>query len=469
MSDLASLPFIRALQERGGRVYTVGGTVRDTLLGHPRKDVDLLVTGVPQDTLIRFLRAHGRVQLRGRAFGVIKFSPRHWNGPPIDIALPRTEISTGIGHGDFTVSFDHALPVETDLGRRDFTINAMALDLTNGQLVDPFGGRTDLAQRLLRQVSEAAFPEDPLRMLRGVQLATRFDLRVDRTTYQAMRVHAVSITTVASERIAEELRKLFQATTPSDGFRLMRRVGLLQHMMPEIDRLADVSYAALQTGAPHTDTLQTPDAFTLTMHRLDALRQHEVILHVGHLDVLLAALFQDTGLPEALQAMPECALQQVVAISANLALHRLQTLKMTTIGAHVDVIKALITQSAFEISNLATDAGLRHFAHRVGADMAFMLLDLRLADRLGNFPSHPIDDLVTLRQRLCDELDRKVPLRIKDLAINGHDLQRLGIPPGPRMGEVLETLLHRVLDDPTCNTQDYLRAVVESEYTGTSI
>jgi len=134
MASPAALPFVRALQQQGARVYTVGGTVRDELLGHPRKDLDLLVTGLPQPRLIRGLRPYGRVQLTGRAFGVIKFVPRGWDGPPIDVALPRTEISTGIGHRDFAVTFDHTLPVETDLGRRDFTINAMAVDLADGHL-----------------------------------------------------------------------------------------------------------------------------------------------------------------------------------------------------------------------------------------------------------------------------------------------------------------------------------------------
>src|SRR4029453_9099342 len=228
----ASFPFVRALQQRGARVYTVGGTVRDELLGYPRKDLDLLVTDLPQPDLLHCLRPYGRVQLTGRAFGVIKLLPHGWDGPPIDVALPRTEISTGIGHRDFAVTFDHTLPVEIDLGRRDFTINAMAMDLANDRLLHPFGGGPDLQQRLLRQVSAAAFPEDPLRMLRGVQLAPRFGLRVEPATYEAMQAHAATITSVAAERIAEELRKLFQASMPSEGFRLMHGVGLLQYILP---------------------------------------------------------------------------------------------------------------------------------------------------------------------------------------------------------------------------------------------
>jgi poly(A) polymerase/tRNA nucleotidyltransferase (CCA-adding enzyme) len=460
MSDFATLPFIRALQQHGAHVYTVGGTVRDLLLGHPRKDVDLLVTGMPQDALIRLLRRHGRVQLTGRAFGVIKFLPRHWDDSPIDIALPRTEVSTGVGHRDFVVTFDHTLPVETDLGRRDFTINAMAMDLADGRLLDPFGGRMDLQQRRLRQVSQAAFPEDPLRMLRGVQLATRFDLRVETTTYQAMQAQAASITTVAPERIAEELRKLFQATAPSGGFVLMQEVELLPYVFPEIARLVGFTgTAAVPLHGNPTPATYAPDIFMRTIRRLDAMQQQEAIMHRGHLDLLLAALFQHSGLSEAVQLSPQALAQH----SADLASQRLRALRMTTIGAHVDRIVTLIVYSTLDISTLDTTAALRHLAHRLGLGTTFMLFDLWLADRLGSLPPHPIDDLLACRQRLQDELARHVPLSLQDLAVNGHDLQRLGIPPGPRLGQILQTLLQHVLDDPTQNTRDHLLSMAQSE------
>ena len=220
----AVVSLVDAVREAGGRVYMVGGTLRDFLLGKTCKDLDLLVTGLPQTDLMRLLRRRGRVQRVGQAFGVLKFRPRGWDDSPIDIALPRVETSTGIGHRDFEVAFDHALPVETDLERRDFTINAMALDLFDERLSDPFGGHADLEARVLRQVSPLAFPEDPLRMLRGVQFASRFGLRVEPETRSAMTEHAASIHTVAPERIAMELQKLFQAPKPSHGFVLMHEV-----------------------------------------------------------------------------------------------------------------------------------------------------------------------------------------------------------------------------------------------------
>ena len=461
MPSPASLPFVRALQQRGARVYTVGGTVRDELLGHPRKDLDLLVASLPQKVLMSCLRPYGRVQLTGRAFGVIKFVPHSWDGPPIDVALPRTEISTGIGHRDFAVTFDHTLPVETDLGRRDFTINAMAINLADGHLLDPFGGYRDLQQRLLRQVSPLAFPEDPLRMLRGMQLATRFDLQIEPATREAMRTHAASITTVAAERIAEELRKLLQARAPSQGFVAMQAVGLLVHIFPELARLAG-NLEASQAGTL-IDQAAIGEAFLRTMRRLDAVQQCLMLSYRGHLDVLLAALLCDTGLVQAVPTGTRWELQRLAQAAARVALERLEALKITTIGAHPDRIAALIAQSALAVSALATPAALRHFAYNVGLTTAFMLFDLRLADRLGNQPLQPVDDLLDLRQRLQTEIDRKSPLSLQDLAINGHDLQRLGILPGPRMGQILQVLLRQALDDPRCNTRSHLLALARSE------
>jgi tRNA nucleotidyltransferase (CCA-adding enzyme) len=361
------------------------------------------------------------------------------------VALPRTEISTGIGHRDFEVTFDHTLPVETDLGRRDFTINAMAIDLADGRLLDPFGGYEDLQQRRLRQVSMVAFLEDPLRMLRGIQLAARFALQIERATRESMQTHAAAITTVAPERIAEELRKLLQAWAPSQGFVVMHAVGLLMHIFPELARLAE--------GA----------AFTRTMRRLDVVQQCERLSYRGDLDLLFAALLCDSGLSVVAQTGTSWTLKDLGQASARLARQRLEALKVTTIGATPALISRLIAHSTFEASALATPAALRHFAHDVGCTEAFMLFELRLADRLGNEPEHSVDDWLDLRQRLRMAIDQQTPLSLKELAVNGDDLQRLGIPAGPRLGQILQTLLSHVLDDPAQNTRTRLLALAQAE------
>jgi len=213
---------------REGRVYEVGGCVRDSLLRHPvsAKDRDYLVCGLAIDRLQEILGRHGRVDLVGRSFGVIKFTPHDDEispSPTYDVSLPRKERSSGVHHRDFEVEFDPSLPVEADLGRRDFTINAMARDLKENVLIDPFGGRVDIENELIRMVNANSFVEDPLRMLRAVQFAARFEFSIERETYRALVDHVDLIKTVSPERIAEEFNKMFtRAARPSIGLRLMQ-------------------------------------------------------------------------------------------------------------------------------------------------------------------------------------------------------------------------------------------------------
>lgn len=227
------MSFLKAIEEKGGCVYEVGGTLRDLLMGVPQKDKDLLVTGIPMQELAMLLAKHGKVQLVGKSFGVIKFRP-HQGHSEFDIALPRQERSTGSGHKDFEVEYDPFLPVEKDLGRRDFTVNAMARDLQKGEIIDPFGGQEDLKNKILKQVFPQAFEEDPLRMLRAVQFSARFGLTIEPNTLQSMKTHAGLISTVSPERIIEEIKKLFMASKPSLGFFLMRDTGLLKYVFPDM-------------------------------------------------------------------------------------------------------------------------------------------------------------------------------------------------------------------------------------------
>lgn len=449
----AVLSLVGAVREAGGRVYMVGGTLRDFLLGNAYKDLDLLVTGLPQNDLVRLLRRRGRVQRVGQAFGVLKFLPREWDGSPIDIALPRVETSTGIGHRDFEVAFDHTLPIETDLKRRDFTINAMALDLPDERLIDPFGGHADLEARVLRQVSPLAFPEDPLRMLRGVQFASRFGLRTEPETRSSMSAHAAAIGTVAPERIAIEVQKLFQAPKPSHGFVLMHEVGLLAHLFPEIDRLTAI-HDARSTASQGDSPLDT-SLFGRDMRRLDAVQQGAGLINRGDLHVLLAALWLDC---QPAEDEPAGAQQAPLQWTADLARERLKALRATTIGVRPARVAALIAGSDFEIDVLAQARGLRHFVHRLGYDEAFMVIDLRVADRLAKHADQGIEDLLHVRRRLRAEIEQGSPLGLKDLAVNGNDLRQIGVAPGPGMGRILNDLLHDVLDDPTRNTREDLLA-----------
>src|SRR3989338_2914877 len=287
--------FLQDLWNRGAEVYQVGGSVRDHLLGIPLKDRDLLVCKIPMEDLKQALSPFGKVALVGKSFGVIKFSPHQNTEENYDIALPRLEKSTGVGHRDFEVRYDPHLPVEEDLGRRDFTVNAMAIHLKTNELVDPFHGKKDLADQKLRQVFPNAFSEDQLRLIRAIQFAARFQFTIEPMTWEAMKQHARLIQTVSAERIIEELRKLFLASKPSYGFDLMRDCGLLNEIFPEIATLTKVEQ----------DKLPGDKVYQHTMRVLDAAASDSLIQHKGDLELLLAALFHDVGKEKTRQFDPQ--------------------------------------------------------------------------------------------------------------------------------------------------------------------
>jgi len=194
---------LAALGRAGFRALLVGGAVRDQLLRLPAKDLDVEVYGISYDRLADFLAGFGRVDLVGKSFGVVKLS----SGDSVwDFSIPRRDSKTGRGHRDFLASFDPAITPQEAASRRDFTINALAYDPASGEVLDFFGGQRDLRNRVLRAVGPA-FSEDPLRVLRGMQFACRFNLSLDPATAEMSRGIASEYTALPKERVADEFMK----------------------------------------------------------------------------------------------------------------------------------------------------------------------------------------------------------------------------------------------------------------------
>jgi len=221
-----------AVAQAGGRTHLVGGSLRDRLPrrsgGKPMpKDYDLMVTGLPMDRLQAAMP--GAAPLVGASFPVIK---ARVGEDTIDIALPRTERSTGARHRDFEVVGDPNLPIPEDLARRDFTMNAIALCLDDGEMFDPFGGREDIECRWIRAVGDPAmrFREDPLRMLRAARFVAQLGFEIHPDTVEGLRRCAGLLWSVSKERIAEELLRLLacaDARYVGIALRLLRDTGLL--------------------------------------------------------------------------------------------------------------------------------------------------------------------------------------------------------------------------------------------------
>jgi len=230
-------PVVAELRHGGFRALVVGGSVRDALLGHEAKDTDIEVYGVSYNRLAEILSRHGRVDLVGTSFGVIKFTPP--GGHTYDFSLPRRDSKTGRGHRDFLSTFDQSITPREAASRRDFTINAMAYDPITAELLDFFGGRQDLERHTLRATSEA-FAEDPLRVLRGMQFACRFDLAVDPATAEMSRSIAGEYSTLPRERVAEEFMKwAVKSRHPGRIAEYLGATGWMVHF-PEIAQLFGV-------------------------------------------------------------------------------------------------------------------------------------------------------------------------------------------------------------------------------------
>ncbi|MCI0330385.1 MAG: HD domain-containing protein [candidate division Zixibacteria bacterium] len=435
-----------------GRLYEVGGAVRDRLLGIPRtqKDTDYLVTGIPLSELVALLKKFGYVDLVGRFFGVIKFTDKD-TGVTFDISLPRREKSTGTGHKDFEVDFDPSLPVEADLGRRDFTINAMALEVATGKRIDPFKGEEDLKARLVREVFPQAFEEDPLRMLRAVQFASRFNFEIEPKTWGHLLASVKLIETVAAERVAEELNKLILLSPkPSIGFKLLERSGLLKIILPELAEGVGVT----QPGGYHRW-----EVFEHSLYVVDAAPPK--------LAVRWAALLHDVAKPRAKVETGEGAtFYGHEKLGSKMTKQILRRLKYS--NDFIDQVFLLVDKHMF--TTQVTDKGLRRLIRKLGPELVFELLDLRRADVTGQGMGGKTDDVDELEGRIKSELEKKPPFSVKDLAVTGHDIMEiLRISPGPAVGKILNHLLEQVLDDPAKNEKSALLKLAKDYYTGPEV
>lgn len=225
-----------AVQERGGRLLMVGGAVRDELLGLPPTDFDVEAFGLPVRAVEEVAAQLGAVKEVGRDFGIFKMRIA---GHEIDLGLPRRDSKISPGHRGFQANVEPSMTVAEAAQRRDFTIGAIYKDPLTGEVLDPTHGANDLQQRRLRMVDPTTFVEDPLRLLRGAQLAARYELKLDPATLEQMRLMMPEIKTLKPDRLVAEWRKLMvKAERPSIGLEIMKSTDYFKEYFPVIDQLA---------------------------------------------------------------------------------------------------------------------------------------------------------------------------------------------------------------------------------------
>jgi tRNA nucleotidyltransferase (CCA-adding enzyme) len=423
----------RAVREAGGRALVVGGWVRDRLMAHPSKDIDLEVFGVDAGRLKEILRAFGSVNTVGESFTVYKVAG-------LDVSLPRRESKTGRGHRGFAVSGDPALPFPEAARRRDFTINAIAWDPLTGEYEDPFDGRRDLERRLLRAVDPATFGDDSLRVLRAVQFAARFELAVHPDTRALCR--AIPLDDLPAERVWGEVEKLLlKARTPSIGFALALELGIVERLFPELDALV---------GCPQEPEWHPEgDVWVHTLLVIDEARKRiDDLDYPRQVAVMLGAVCHDLGKPATTAFLDgrirsldheEAGVPPSTSLLDRLNVHSLQgyDVRREVLGIVANHLKPGMFSKS---QPPAGDGAFRRLAQKVDLELLALVARADCEGRGGGFDCSAMDRFVQRARELGVEHAPPEPL------VKGRHLIDLGVAPGPALGDVLRHVYERQLD-----------------------
>ncbi len=437
-------PYVRrimtALLEAGHEAYLVGGCVRDLLLETRPKDWDVATSAWPKEVMALFPRTvptgarHGTVT-------VIMF------GHPVEVTTFRTEWGYSDHRRPDQVKFTRSL--KEDLTRRDLTVNAMAMTL-EGQVIDYYGGRADLAGRLLRAVGrpEERFEEDALRMMRTVRFAAQLGFSVEDETFEACKKKAPLIEKVSRERIRDELSKMLLSDRPGYAMELLRITGLLEFIIPEL--LEGV-------GCLQNEHHKYP-VWEHSLIALDAVPPR--------LELRLAALLHDIAKPRCLTVENgERHFYHHENVGADMAWDILRRLRFD--NHTVETVTHLIRQHmALHYQPDMTDSAVRRLIRRVGLEYIGDLIELRRADReASGLKEGPVSrGTRKLLRRIEKVLEEDAAFGLKDLVVNGHDvMEKAGIGPGPAVGEILNYLLEQVLENPELNERETLLKMIEEK------
>lgn len=431
--------------QAGGRALLVGGHVRDELVGRPTKDFDLEVFGLPVRQVEDLLRSFGSVSQVGKSFGIFK---TRVDGVDIDVGLPRRETKVGTGHRGFTVDVDPMMPPTQAARRRDFTINALMKDPLTGEVLDPFNGRTDLEQHMLRVVDPETFVDDPLRVYRGFQLAARFSLTADPTTLTLFRTMLPQLDELARDRVRDEWTKLFTlAERPSIGLALAQVVGFFTHAFPTIEAL---------TTTPQDPTLHPEgDVWAHTLLAVDHARQlagGEQYSRESVLVVVLATFLHDLGkvtTTEIRDGRIRSLDHEAAGVDPARDFLERSGFSDRVIAPVLGIIANHLKPAQLYASDLrgawVSGGALRRLARRVAPATIDQLAIVAAADHLGRGPfpqpdgssawptSDPASEWLRAESAACGVLGGR-----PEPSLYGRDLMDRGWPAGPELGRVLE-------------------------------
>jgi tRNA nucleotidyltransferase (CCA-adding enzyme) len=428
-----SYEIAQAVRDAGGRALIVGGWVRDRLMQHPSKDVDLEVFGIDAERLKALLSTFGSVNTVGESFTVYKVAG-------LDVSIPRTESKAGRGHKGFVVRGDPSLSFEDAARRRDFTVNAISWDPLTGEYIDPFDGRGDLERRLLRAVDARTFADDSLRVLRALQFAARFEFTVDDATKALCR--ALPLDDLPAERIWGEIEKLLlRARRPSIGFALALELGVIERLFPELDALV---------GCPQEPEWHPEgDVWVHTLLVIDEARKRiDDLGYPQQVALMLGAVCHDLGKPPTTALVDgrirsleheEQGVPPAEALLDRLNVHSLHgyDVRREVLGMVANHLKPGMFAKA---NPPVGDGAFRRLAQKVDLELLARVAKSDCEGRGGGFDCSAMDQFLERARRLGVEHAAPEPL------VKGRHLLELGVRPGPAVGEILKQVYERQLD-----------------------
>ncbi len=423
------------LEKKGFEAYVVGGCVRDFLRGAEPQDWDVTTNAKPAEIQKIFPKSFYENKF---LTVTVRTGSKNPKLAEIEITTYRSEAKyTDKRHPD---EIKFAKTIEDDLARRDFTINAIAMD---AKIIDPFDGQKDLEAKLVRTVGEPAdrFSEDALRMMRAIRFATVLGFSIEPKTASAVKKNALWLKAISQERIRDELVKIVMADKAAEGVETLRELGLLKHIIPE-----------LEEGFGETQNKHhIYECYEHAVRSLDYAAKKGFSQHVR-----LAALLHDIGKPRVKRGEgPDATFYNHEMVGAKMTSQILDRLRFAKKDA--EKITKLVRYHLFYYNaGEVTDSSVRRLVRQVGPENMEDLIQVRMADRIGS--GVPKAEPYKLRHlKYVIEKVSHDPISAKMLNATGNDvMSHLGITPGPKIGHILDILLGHVLNDPKKNKKELL-------------